>query len=70
MDLPFWLTERHQWRRVRPLVWRYEQLRSWCHPRLMRLPQVREVVETELSRLQAAVDACAAQAAAQGARQT
>jgi hypothetical protein len=69
-ELPFWLTERQQWRPVRPLLKQYEQLRSWCHPRLLRLPQVREIVEAELHRLQAAVEACAAQAAAQGRRQT
>jgi excisionase family DNA binding protein len=65
-ELPFWLTERRQWRPVQRLLKQYEQLRHWCHPRLLRLPQVVEIVEAELHRLQAAVDACAAQAAAQG----
>jgi excisionase family DNA binding protein len=65
-ELPFWLTERRQWRAVQRLLKQYEQLRHWCHPRLLRLPQVVEIVEAELHRLQAAVDACAAQAAAQG----
>ena len=65
-ELPFWLTERRQWRPVQRLLKQYEQLRHWCHPRLLRLPQVVEIVEAELHQLQAAVDACAAQAAAQG----
>jgi excisionase family DNA binding protein len=68
--LPFWLKERQQWRPVQRLLRQYEQLRCWCHPRLLRLPQVVEIVEAELLRLQAAVDACAAQAVAQGRHQT
>jgi hypothetical protein len=68
-ELPFWLTERWRWRAVHRLLKHYEQLRHWCHPRLLRLPQVGEIVEAELHRLQTAVDACAAQAA-RGADQT
>lgn len=69
-DLPFWLTERQPWRPVQRLLQRYEQLRCWCHPRLLRLPQVLEVLEAELDRLQAAVEACAAHATTPGVRQT
>jgi excisionase family DNA binding protein len=68
--LPFWLTERQRWRQIRPLRRRYEQLRIWCHPRLLRIPQVRTVIEAELHRLQAAVEACAVHEAAQEVRQT
>jgi helix-turn-helix protein len=67
---PFWLTERQRWRQIRPLLRRYEQLRGWCHPRLWRIPRVREVIEAELHRLQAAVEACAAHRLAQDVRQT
>jgi excisionase family DNA binding protein len=35
--LPFWLKERQQWRRVQQLLRQYEQLRNWCHPRLLRI---------------------------------
>jgi hypothetical protein len=69
-ELPFWLKERRQWRQVQRLLKQYEQLRHWCHPRLLCLPQVLEVVETELHRLQVAVESCAAHAADQGVRQT
>jgi excisionase family DNA binding protein len=69
-ELPFWLKERQQWRPVQRLLRRYEQLRSWCHPRLLCLPQVVEMVEAELHRLQAAVEAYAVQATTQRARGT
>lgn len=59
MELPFWLKERQRWQRVRPLLRRYEQLRHWCDPRLVHLPQVQEIVEAELHRLHVAVEACA-----------
>ena len=65
-DLPFWLTERQPWRPVQRLLRRYEQFRCWCHPRLLCLPQVLEVIDTELDRLQAAVEVCAAHGAVQG----
>jgi hypothetical protein len=51
IELPFWLKERQRWQRVRPLLRQYEQLRNWCDPRLLRLPQVQAVVEAELHRL-------------------
>jgi excisionase family DNA binding protein len=70
VDLPFWLKERRQWRPVQRLLKHYEQIRHWCHPRLLRLPQVVAIVEAELCRLQAAVDACTAQATVHGADQT
>jgi excisionase family DNA binding protein len=59
--LPFWLKERRRWRRVRPLVRRYERIRHWCHPRLLRHPQVHEVVEAEIAQLHAAIEVCATQ---------
>jgi hypothetical protein len=52
-ELPFWFREQAQWRRVLPLLRRYEQVRSWCHPRLLRIPGVREVVHTALAHLEA-----------------
>jgi hypothetical protein len=45
LDLPFWLKECQRWRQVQCLLRPYEPLRFWCHPRLMRLPQVLEVME-------------------------
>ena len=51
-DLPFWFREQARWRRVLPLLRRYEQVRSWCHPRLLRIPGVGEVVRAELTRLE------------------
>jgi hypothetical protein len=70
IELPFWLQERQRWQHVRPLLRRYEQLRLWCHPSLVRIPQVQEVLEAELHQLQAAVEACAAHEVGQGMRQT
>jgi hypothetical protein len=52
-DLPFWFREQARWRRVLPLLRRYEQVRSWCHPRLLRIPGVGEVVRTALAHLEA-----------------
>ena len=69
-ELPFWLKECRQWRPVQRLLKHYEQLRHWCHPQLLRLRQVVAFVEAELCRLQAAVDACTAQATVHGADQT
>jgi hypothetical protein len=70
LELPFWLKERQRWRPVQRLLRQYEQLRLWCHPRLLRLPQVVEVMEEELGRLQAAIEAYAAHAGAQRMPQT
>lgn len=53
--LPFWLKERARWRRVLPLLGRYERLRLWCHPRLLRLPDVVALVDADLTRLEAAL---------------
>jgi excisionase family DNA binding protein len=57
-ELPFWLENRERWDQVRRLLRRYEQLRLWCHPRLLPIPKVQEVVLAELHRLQAALEAC------------
>ena len=54
-DLPFWLQERSRWSRVLPLLRWYERLRGWCHPRLLRVPGVGEVVLTDLAHLEAAL---------------
>lgn len=54
-ELPFWLQERPQWRRVLPLLRQYEQVRSWCHPRLLRIPGVGEVVLQEIRGLETAL---------------
>ena len=55
--LPFWVQERPRWRRVLPLLRRYERLRLWCHPRLLRIPDVVGVVQDELVQLEAALGA-------------
>jgi excisionase family DNA binding protein len=55
-ELPFWLTERRPWRPLMPLLRRYERLRLWCHSRLLRIPEVRAVVQDELTRLEAALE--------------
>jgi excisionase family DNA binding protein len=57
--LPFWLTERQQWQPILPLLRRYEQLRLWCAPRLLRIPGVADVIQTELTRLATAVETLA-----------
>jgi excisionase family DNA binding protein len=62
LDYPFWLEGRPRWRLVRPLLRRYEQLRLWCVPALLRLPGVRSVVLDELTRLEAALEAVRARA--------
>lgn len=54
-ELPFWLKERAQWRQVLPLVRRYERLRGWCHPRLLRVAGMGAVVWAELAQLEAAL---------------
>ena len=54
--LPFWLQERSWWSRVLPLLRWYEQLRGWCHPRLLRVPGVGEVILAEIVRLETALD--------------
>ena len=64
LDYPFWLEGRPRWRLVRPLLRRYEQLRLWCVPALLRLPGVRSVVLDELTRLDAALEALRAETAA------
>jgi len=70
IDLPFWLKERQRWRQVQRLLRQYEQLRLWCHPRLLRIPQILDVLEAELCRLHAAVEAYAAHEMAQSVHQT
>jgi excisionase family DNA binding protein len=57
VELPFWLAERNQWRRVLPLLRRYDTLRSCCAPWLLRLPDVGAAVLAELARLEVAVTA-------------
>jgi excisionase family DNA binding protein len=54
-ELPFWLQERPRWRPVLPLLRRYERLRLWSHPRLLRIPTVGAVVQNELTQLEAAL---------------
>jgi hypothetical protein len=61
LALPFWLRERQRWHGVSPLLRRYERLRHWCHPRLLRLPAVQELVEAELRQLSAAMESFAPQ---------
>jgi hypothetical protein len=39
-----------------PLFRWYERLRMWCHPRLLRSPEVRAVVQDELTQLEAALE--------------
>jgi len=56
VELPFWLTERTAWRPVLPLLRHYDQVRSWCVPRLLRVPGVGAVVLAELARLEATLD--------------
>ena len=68
MELPFWLKERQRWQHVRPLLRRYEQLRNWCDPRFLQLPQVQEIVEAEFQRLHTAIEACATQERQEGMR--
>jgi excisionase family DNA binding protein len=70
LELPFWLKERQRWRQAQHLLRRYEQLRLWCHPQLLRLSQVQEVVEAEIHRVHSAVEVCAAQQTTPDARQT
>lgn len=59
VELPFWLAERTHWRQVMPLLRRYEQLRLWCAPRLLRIAGVSDEVLAELSRLEVALQAMA-----------
>ena len=54
-EIPFWFREEARWRRVLPLLRRYEQVRSWCHPRLLRIPGVGEVVLQEVAGLETAL---------------
>jgi excisionase family DNA binding protein len=55
--LPFWMAERGQWREVMPLLRRYETLRAWCAPQLLRIPGVGELVLAEIARFETAVAA-------------
>jgi len=59
VELPFWLAERVHWRQVMPLLRRYEQLRLWCAPRLLRIAGVSDAVRAELNRLEAVLQAMA-----------
>ena len=54
--LPFWIRERSRWSRVLPLLRWYDRLRGWCHPRLLRVRGVREVILAEIVRLEAALN--------------
>lgn len=56
-ELPFWFREQPQWREVLPLLRWYEQLRGWCHPRLLRVPGVGPVLLAEIARLESALHA-------------
>ena len=55
LDIPFWLEERPRWRRVMPLLRRYEHIRAWCAPQLLRIPGVGQTVLTERRRLAVAL---------------
>jgi hypothetical protein len=55
LEYPFWLADRARWRPVLPLLRRYEQLRLWCAPALLRIPGVSAVVVRALTRLEAAL---------------
>jgi hypothetical protein len=69
LEYPFWLEGRPRWRAVYPLLRRYEQLRLWCAPALLRLPGVRAAVLSELSRLETALGTLQARGTpVQGAR--
>jgi hypothetical protein len=57
LEYPFWLEGRPRWRLVQPLPRRYEQLRLWCAPALLRQPGVRVVVLDELTRLETVLGA-------------
>jgi hypothetical protein len=59
--LPFWIRERSRWARVLPLLRWYERLRGWCHPQLLRVVGVREVILAEIVRLESAL--CALESA-------
>jgi hypothetical protein len=67
--LPFWVQERPRWRRVLPLLRRYERLRLWCHPRLLRIPEAMAIVQDELAQLEAALEVLAPEAQASSSRQ-
>jgi hypothetical protein len=67
--LPFWVQERPRWRQVLPLLRRYERLRLWCHPRLLRIPAMMAVVQDELTQMEAALEALAREAHASARRQ-
>jgi hypothetical protein len=60
MELPFWVEERTQWRRVIPLLRHYERLRHWCTPQLLRVPGTDMMVMAELARLEATLEALVA----------
>jgi hypothetical protein len=68
--LPFWLEERLQWRQITPLLKRYERLRAWCAPRLLRLPGVGALVCEEIAQLEAAVVALRAGTSGSAPRRT
>ena len=57
LEYPFWLEGRPRWRPVLPLLRRYERLRLWCAPALLRIPGVSAVVVGELTRLEVALEA-------------
>ena len=61
IEFPFWLKEHQRWQQIKRLLRQYERLRLWCHPRLLRIPQVQEVIEMELQKLHTAIEACATQ---------
>jgi hypothetical protein len=54
-DLPFWLTDRVRWVPVIPVVRRYDRVRGWCVPRLVRCPGVAAVIDDEIARLKEAL---------------
>ncbi len=54
-DLPFWLKDRARWAPVIPVVRRYDRVRGWCVPRLVRLAGVAAVIVDDIARLEEAL---------------
>jgi hypothetical protein len=55
IELPFWIAERARWTSLMPVVRRYDRVRGWCVPRLVRLAGVASVIEDEIARLDKAL---------------
>jgi excisionase family DNA binding protein len=66
LDIPFWLEERPRWQQVMPFLRRYEHIRTWCAPQLLRIPGVGETVLMELQQLAVALRTLAEMLSPQG----